>query len=353
MKKNFLAISTILLLAAGCNIFGGGSNLLGSIKTIDGGSTWLPVNKIENDAKNSLAGVSVTEMMFSPTTRNTIFLSTIAGGIWKSEDSGSNWKLVLSKVTVYDFFINPQNADEIYAAGIFNDHGKIVHTYDGGKTWEELYNEASAGNAVNTITANPNNTSEIYAALNSGVMIKSTDAGRNWFVLQQYKEQLLKMRYNNLNNSLYALLRNQGVLKSTDGGRSWNVLTTALTETSNFSVESFISAGAGKFIKLALDDQAAGVMYITSENGIYKSVNDGASWEHLSIPIKRTEVNPRAIASTKSGMLAYTSIGSTIFKTLDGGKSWQTQSIPSTAIVNKILIDPVLPQITYAGLLDQ
>lgn len=352
MKKKIIALVALFLLSAGCNPFSTSSGIVGVLKTIDGGATWLPANTIAN-SESSLSGVSVTEMSFSPANREHIFLGTINNGIWKSIDSASSWSQILAKFTVYDFFIDSQNPEIIFASGLYNSHGKIIRTNDGGKTWEEIYNEASVNNAVNTITTNPSVPGELYAALNSGTVIKSVDNGTTWFVIQQYKEQVFKMRYSRLNNSLYMLLRYKGVLRSMDQGKTWSDITTQLTSRPTYSLESFTSSTVDQFIKMSLDDQISGVIFLTSPKGLYKSTNDGTSWERLVIPVKSTAQTPRAIASSKGGMLAYTSIGGTIFKTLDGGKSWQTQGLPTNSAVNKILIDPQLPQITYAGLLEQ
>jgi len=130
----------------------------------------------------------------------------------------------------------------------------------------------------------------------------------------------------------------------------WNNITVALTGS---DVSSYLSTYVSNFYKVGFDDRQAGVIYITTNKGLYKTVNNGANWLFVNLPIKSDAEVPRAIASTHGGMLAYTSIGSTIYKTLDGAQSWQTLGTPSNTFINKILIDPVLEQVTYAGLSGQ
>ncbi len=345
MKKTIFLALLISLVSAGCNVLGiGSSGPLGIVKTVDGGGTWVAKNVAEGGG--DLSGLRVYEMVFDPVNHEHLYAST-SSGFLQSFDSGETWKQTLSKIVAYDFFLNPQNVQNILVAGIFGDHGKIIRTRDGGTTWEEVYNEASSDNPVFSIAASPSNPSEVYAALYSGTVIKSIDGGTNWFVVNDLKGVVLTMRYRT--NGIYALVSDRGLFKSTDGGLHWNSITNALTGSSG--ITSFIPESVDTFFKLGIDDQANGVIYLTTSKGLFKTTNDGQSWAQIKLPLDvDANDDPRAIASTHGGVLAYTSVGDTIFKTLDGGKSWQTQGFPSTSSVNKILIDPILPQITYAGL---
>jgi photosystem II stability/assembly factor-like uncharacterized protein len=348
--KKLLTIIFIFLISASCNVFGGSSGTLGVMKTYDSGSTWQAVNKIASST-SSLASATVTEMAFDPNNRENLYLATVESGLWQSQDSAGTWKPILSKISAYDFFVDPANTNNIYVAGTFGGNGRIVNTTDGGKTWQEQYIEASANNSVNTITANYNNSREIYAGLNSGVFIKSIDGGKTWGVAYDFKDQILKARYNKLNNALYVLLRTGGIAKSSDGGANWIFITNALTNQSISDLILVTQKKVDSFVKMALDEQATGVIYTTTSKGLYKTIDDGANWQLVRVPANPNALLPRAIASSQGGMLAYTSIGSTILKTIDGGTSWQTQELPSINWTNKILIDPALPQIVYAGLI--
>ncbi|MDB4940021.1 MAG: hypothetical protein JWO40_446 [Candidatus Doudnabacteria bacterium] len=351
MKNKIILLPLIALLAASCNLFGANTTQ-GVIKTVDGGGTWQAKNHIANTTSDGLNTLPISEMAFDSANHEHIYLTSSTNGFWRSFDSGDNWTQVLSKISAADFFLNPQDPNNIIVTGIYGDHGKMIRTKDGGATWEEIYNEASTSNAVNTITANPSNAAEIYAALNSGIIIKSVDGGTNWFVLYDMKTQILKMRFSKLNNALYAITADKGLYKSVDNGQHWDSITTQLTGVSgNYLISS--SDYVSKFFKLGLDDDTAGVIYLTTSNGLYKTTNDGKNWAILNLPIQTNADVTRAIASTHGGMIAYTSIGSTIYKTLNGGQSWQTQGIPSANLVNKIIIDPTLPQISYAGLISK
>lgn len=346
MIKKIFALSLVLLMAQSCSFLGGGGTL-GIIKTVDGGGTWQSYNQIEGEKTGNISGLIVSELMFDPTNRETVYASSTNGGLWQSKDSAQTWKQILSEITIYDFFVDPTDTKRIYVAGTYNNHGKILKTENSGASWDQIYNEASVKNAVNTITANPTNTSELYAALNSGIIIKSQDRGVNWFVVYNAEDQVLKMRYNPLNSQLYVLARTKGLARSSDGGQSWTVISNSLV---GISTPLGTYEASSQYIKFALDDQSSQVIYLTTSAGLFKTTDEGTSWTSLKLPVRDESMRPRAIASSRGGVVAYTSIDNTIYKTVNGGQSWQTQSLPTGNRVNSIIIDPVLPQIAYLGL---
>jgi photosystem II stability/assembly factor-like uncharacterized protein len=333
--KRILIVGLIVFAAAGCNIFNFGSaNVRGITKTVDAGNSWSMKNLISG-TNATLSGMDVSEMMFAPNDSSKIYLSSTESGVWLSEDSAESWKPVLTRISVNDFYLSSVDSNKIFAAGMFDSHGKVVRTTNAGGSWEEVYNEASYKNPVNSITVNPANENEVYIGLNSGTLLRSNDAGTNWFVVYDFEEQILRLRFNPINKVFYAVTRSNGVGKSTDNGKTWAFVKPTETDRVN---------------RVAFDDQNPEIMYMTSPNGIYKTPDGGKTWAFLNLPLKETAQQPRAVASSRNGMLAYTSIGNTMFRTGDGGQSWQTQILPTNAAVNRIIIDPQLAQITYAGL---
>jgi photosystem II stability/assembly factor-like uncharacterized protein len=240
-------------------------------------------------------------------------------------------------------------------AGIYNSHGKIVRSEDGGGSWTEIYNESSTNNSVNSIVADPSNPMVIYAGLNSGEIIKSTDGGVNWFVAYDFKDQVLKLRFDPAHN-LYVLLKTNGISESTDGGTTWNSITQPLTNISDYDTTTLQNSSVSSFVKFSLDSQTAGVIFTTTSQGLFKTVDNGAHWSLINLPVNSSQPAtgssplPRAITSTEGGMQVYTSIYGTIYRSIDGGNSWQTEETPTTNSINKILVDPQNNSTIYAGL---
>ncbi len=347
ITRNQIAILLILFAGAGCNIFGS-SGPLGVLRTVDGGTTWQSSNAIQN-SQQFISGLQVTKMHIDPKNNANIYLSATNDGLWQSSDNGQSWKQILSKIVAYGFYVEPDDPNTIFVSGIYSGHGKIVRTTNGGNTWDAVYNEASANNSVIAVSGNPSKPDEIYAALSSGQLIKSLDGGVDWFVIYDFKSRIMDIKYSSANRGLYVLLRTSGVAESTDGGNNWTYVTSPLTQ--NYAaINSYVPAGFSYFEKMAIDDSEPDVIYITTSGGLFKTLNNGKNWDFINLPIRRSQDIPRAVAESKGGMIAYTSIGNTVYKSMDGGQSWQTESIPSTAQVNVIVIDPVMSQVAYAGL---
>jgi photosystem II stability/assembly factor-like uncharacterized protein len=79
-------------------------------------------------------------------------------------------------------------------------------------------------------------------------------------------------------------------------------------------------------------------------------VDGGQTWSAQTLPVQPDKSVAHAIAVSKtSSNIVYASVGGTIYKSLDGGQTWQTHGIVSAGYINYILIDPLLPQVAYAG----
>ena len=348
--KFLFALLALPLLAASCSSTSSNqSTVKGVLKTVDGGQTWIVSNAIAGSA-STITGLDVSDMAFDASDDKTIYLSSTDSGLWKTSDTAQTWKQILSKVTVYDFYVSPQNNNDIYAVGVYDSHGKIIESQDGGTSWQELYNESSQLNSVNTIVTDPQNPQMLLAALNDGTLLKSIDGGVSWLVQYNFNNQTLKLRYDSAHN-LYMLLKNNGIYESTDNGQTWNSISKPLTDLSVYNANTLHVDTVSSFIKFTLDPVTPGIIYTTTSAGLYKTTDNGKNWAFLSLPVDHSGQLPRAIATDNGGMVAYTSIGGTIYRSIDGGQSWQTQETPTTYAINKILIDPHTNTLMFAGII--
>ncbi len=126
-----------------------------------------------------------------PTTPDTMFAAGVAGGVWKTTNSGASWVPIsdlIANLAVCTLALASTNPDVIYAgtgesfAGTIGLIGNgIFKTTDGGASWMHL--SATANNAnfrlVNKLVVSPNNSQVVYAATNSGLW-RSLDGGASW-----------------------------------------------------------------------------------------------------------------------------------------------------------------------------
>lgn len=127
-----------------------------------------------------------------------------------------------------------------------------------------------------------------------------------------------------------------GVHKSTDGGLTWSGAENGLPD--------HLTQSSGN---LAIDPHHPGTLYAScAYNGIYKSVDSGASWRVVNAAISNAvlaidPVNPDVIYAGSFGE---------VYRSVDGGITWEgTLHGLVDGYVEYLVIDPLHPRTLYAG----
>ncbi len=346
-KRNILSLGIILLLAASCNPFAK-STSYGVVKTVNGGADWQFTNAILNEKNLNLNKAEVSKLALDPSNREIVYAGTFTDGLYKSEDSGATWVSKLSKIAVYDFLVSPVDSNVLYVAGTFGDRGRLLYTKDGGSTWQDIFTEESSGNPVTAVAINPEAPTQLIIGLKSGGIIKSNDSGISWRLLSEFSDEILQLSWQN--GAIYVMLKDKGLYKSSTLGETFVNLTESLLP-QNYTQRFFSSEATPTFSRFYVDTASPSLIYITSTQKIYKSIDEGKKWGQVSLPGDEITVRVRPIAVAKtSSNTVYTAAGGTVFKSTNAGGTWQTQGIATGGIINYILIDPLLPQIAYAGI---
>jgi len=149
-----------------------------------------------------------------------------------------------------------------------------------------------------------------------------------------------------------------GVWKSLDGGTTFNPV---------FDKQPVQSIGA-----IALDPSNEKIVWVgTGEawtrnsasigDGIYKSIDEGETWEHMGLPnserITKIVVDPKnsdIVYACVPGKLWSDSPDRGLYKTSDGGKTWKLILKGSNASTgcSSVSLDPSNPEVALAGLWD-
>jgi photosystem II stability/assembly factor-like uncharacterized protein len=350
-KKIIIPLLASTLLAASCSLFnlGGGQNVLGIAKTDNGGADWQFKNPIKDNPEVSLAGTTISKITFLPGNPEVLFAGSYDGGIFKSENSGDSWFRILSKIAVYDLVINPLETTELYASGIFGDHGKVLKSTDSGKSWLEIYSEESSQNTVRAITVNPANPQELLIGLSSGNLNRSVDGGATWQAVTSLQDRINQLLWRG--DTIYLLTQTKGLFSSTNNGQSFQNISGNLIASNGTFNQLFNQRPVNTFNRLAVSSLTNGLLYLTTDAGLYRTTNNGGSWQVVPLPLAMNNSNPIlaiAIAETTDNTV-YTSAGPTVYKTTNAGQSWQTHQIATQAFINAILIHPLRPQIAYVG----
>jgi len=199
-------------------------------KSADGGASWAEVGGIPSDAVYAIA--------VDPVNPATVYVGT-GKGLYKSMDGGGNWNLrpfcepgttPCRSFRVNAVAVDPRNAARVYASV----NGWMFVTNNGGGEWFQIFNQVTPFD----IRAIAIDSSSAVYVLNGnftpGLLLKSSDAGRNWVGLG-IRARALAIDPRNAAN-LYAGVSN-GVLKSANGGADW---TNASAGTSRRPVNSIV-----------------------------------------------------------------------------------------------------------------
>jgi hypothetical protein len=225
--------------------------------------------------------------------------------------------------------IRPVMIALVLSAGALS--GSLAHAANG--SWST---GGPNGKSIKEIVAHPNNPNILYAGAFGLGVFKSVDGGVTW---RGHKSGLRNsfVRCLALDSArpetLYAGT-NDGLYRSTDGDSTWTLLFDASSLTTPTSVRA-----------VALDRFNPGTIYVgTYDDGIFKSVNHGASWTAINLGLANTSIRCITIHPTNPDtVLAGTGTNGGVHISTDGGFFWS--QIPDTAVsvsaAVKILYDPL------------
>ncbi len=234
--------------------------------------------------------------------KNTMYIGTAGGGVWKSKDGGITFESVFDKHTmsVGCITVDQKKPDIVWVGtGEINMRNSvsvgtgIYRTVDGGKTWKSMGLKDSE--RISTIIVDPNNSDIVYAAVaghlwNSNVqrgLFKTVNGGKTWEKILYVNPDTgcidLDMDPKNP-NILYAAMwefrrkpyfftsggKGSGLFKSNDSGKTWRKLSKGLPK--------------GRLGRIVLDifKSDPNMIYALVEakdTYIYRSKNRGLTWE--------------------------------------------------------------------------
>jgi ligand-binding sensor domain-containing protein len=297
LTNGLAGISNVSLLFAASNgLFAGANGLFASS---DGGQTWTAPN-------TGLAALNWGNSLAVDGTGR-VFAASSASGVFRTSDSGATWSRTingLGSLSVFALTVHGATGALLAAAG--QGPGRVYRSLDGANTWTAT--SLSAGGYVNALgmAANGN----VVAGTSGAAVLVSSSGGVSWsgpFTLPS-AGIVQAIAVNPVTSKLFAASSNGVVSVSTDNGWTWQ-----LTQSSG------LPAVLNKY---AFGFNAAGVMFLGTQTGVYRSTDAAATWTLLG---SGSGLDPaaryNAFLRTADGTL-YVASTNGVYRSTDGGNTW-------------------------------
>ncbi len=308
----------------------------GVYKSTNGGSSWSP----RLDGLGTFGGLEVTNLVISPSSAQTVYISTWGDGIYKSTDGGSNWSLLRSL------------PDAIYGTAVQLIDGEWVHQIgpapytrlaDGLPLAESF---AGAEEGVDTAvmdTAVRGTGADFKQQLDLSLPLLETDdeSFRVPIAIQWVPARYLAIHPTDANRLIVAV-SGRGFYLTQDGGDSWAELDMPGATLSSGRAIAF-SASSPNIAYASRGDWGA-------NGGIFRSTNGGLNWTMVAGNAMVTDVVSQfAVHPTTPNTVLAATVGQGVMKTTDGGQNWNPSNngLTETNLLN-IEISRLNPNIVFA-----
>ena len=313
----------------------------------DGGDNWI--------FRGSLYSLGDPKITFDPQIHGRVFGTTLHGA-FLSTNGGASFALRASGVragVVGDF----STADDGTVYAVFNQGASgVFRRNPATQVWSPVGDQDLTPGIpgplyMSHVATAPTNSSRLYAGIYTAFIVPSTDGGSSW---GPFSPEFITPAASVIDTVVdpddeqvaYTATSNRGIWKSMDGGASWTQLTNGVP------LETWsVAAAPGSDVVYVAAGSSADVF----AHAIHKSENGGVSWTNTGFPalppntgyINEIVIDPVDID------VVYATTGNGIYKTANGGTTWEHMSLPGlptqTFYGAGLAIDPLHPTTLVAS----
>lgn len=274
----------------------------GLLRSVDAANTWAPCDLGIDHVSSVAISPADPQIVFAGTEPSHLFRSDDGGQVWREMTSlqevpsKSQWSFPPKPETHHARWITPHPSD---ARTLFLaiEAGAFLKSVDGGKSWRDRVH----GGPIDTHTAriHGNRPDRLLNAAGDGYF-ESDDGGETW----KQPEAGLPYRYcfglaidsadadvvvmsvaPNAGRGHGRRDRAKSSIVRREGSGDWHVVATGLPEPEGTTLSI-----------LEADPQLGGTFYALNNTGLYRSTDEGASWQRLDMPWRREYLQRRPAA---------------------------------------------------------
>ncbi|TSA38935.1 MAG: T9SS C-terminal target domain-containing protein [Porphyromonadaceae bacterium] len=284
-------------------------------------------------------GGRITDIEMPATDKNTIYLGSASGGIFKSTNLGTNWTPIFDNavaLSIGDMDIAKTNPDILFVGTGEPNAGGGSHTYEGygvyksldaGGTW--IHCGLTSVGSIGRVKIDPLNPDTVYVAAMG---------------------------------HLFSYNAERGIFRTKDGGTTWEKI--LYLNDSTGASDLCINPQNSKILYAAMWERTRRPPYQSyggKTSGLWRSVDGGDTWSELlnglpkgdvgRIGIDISDSNPSALYATYTDSTGYLN---GIYKTTNGGDNWsKTAELGENSSYwwwfSEIDVDPINPNIAYVS----
>ncbi|MGB0882046.1 MAG: VPS10 domain-containing protein [Vicingaceae bacterium] len=262
------------------NLFGNGWNELGPFR----------IDSVTGAYSTGLGRVE--DHYVDPTNPNKMYVGSRSGGFWKTVDGGVNWQGgstdFLMACGVNTIAVSPTNSDSILINVRNSDNGNshgLYRSIDGGNSWTvSNFNPTNIGYGglgssfkIYEVRYHPRVPNLIFIGTSKGIY-RSDDNLATWTQLLSSGD-IEEIQFHPTDNNIIYLY------DSYYWGSNHNYVLRSIDQGLSYSQSSQITANSGnRSVHLSVSTACANCLYFASDNGVWKSTDNGMNFTFLSNP---------------------------------------------------------------------
>ncbi len=309
----------------------------------EAGGTWEHV--IRDTASNAV--------FVHPTDPNLVFAGT-HDGVYRSTDRGRTFDRANfpdKNMEIWSFLVDAGNPKLIYAGG---SPTAVYRSEDSGETWRRLPDPQLPTRCVMPFACrvmrmaqHPKKPGTIFAALEVGGVMRTSDGGESW---QDCSDALVQLaRLPHLKSKIASDTADEGMLdghaiaisaadpdavivavrmglfRTADGGETWQDMEVGRFSPTTYGRDIQVSRADPNTLYSALSVAAA-----SKDGAVYRSQDKGSTWQRFDkVQVHGTVMSVATAAGDPRQVYLGARYNGEVFGTADGGENWEFMPLPS------------------------